>query len=48
MKNVNEDDVIDFDDAGELDDGDDDATPLTMETYNAMMQETSPRLRRSC
>ena len=41
MKNVNEDDVIDFDDAGELDDGDDDATPLTMETYNAMMQETS-------
>ena len=40
MKSVNEDEVINFDDSGDLDNEEEDA-PLTMETYNAMMQETS-------
>ena len=40
MKSVNEDEVIDFEDSGDLDNEEED-TPLTMESYNAMMLETS-------
>ena len=40
MKGVDEDEVIDFEDSVDLDDEEQDA-PLTMESYNAMMQETS-------